>query len=83
MVTERLEVRLDPGQRLKLDKMAQARGTSVAGVVRQLVESGYDDLQLIARLEAVRELAAMCIEDMPEPEELSRQLAETYDSPLP
>lgn len=83
MVTERLEVRLEPGQREKLERMARTRGVSVAAVVRDLVESGYEDLELAERLAAARRIGALHIEDLPEPEELARQLAETHDSPLP
>lgn len=83
MATERLEVRLEPGQREKLDKMARMRGVSVGAVVRDLVESGFEGLELEERLAAARRIGELSIEDLPEPEELAKQLAETHDSPLP
>ena len=58
---ERLQVRLNPGQRQKLDEMAQSRGTSASAVLRHLINGRYEEHVRATRLEAVRLLAAMSI----------------------
>ena len=79
MAAHRLEVRLDPEHRRKLEEITVARGAPVSVVVRELIDRAYEEVDLAARLRAVEELAQMEIEEMPDPDELSRQLASTYD----
>ncbi len=83
MVAQRLEVRLDPERRRKLEEIAVARGEPVSEVVRGMIDRVYEEVDREERLRAARELCAMAIEDMPDPETLSRQLEETYDPGLP
>ena len=79
MVAHRLEVRLDPEHRRKLEEITVARGAPISVVVRELIDRAYEEVDLAARLRAVEELAQMEIEEMPDPDKLSRQLASTYD----
>ena len=79
MVTDRLEVRLDPDHRRKLSELAAARRAPVSELVREMIDRAYEADLRERRLRAVRELAAMEIEDVPDPDELSRQLARKYD----
>jgi hypothetical protein len=81
VVGQRLEVRLDEEHQRMLATVLEARGIPVSDVVRQLIESAYEEIALARRLEAVQRLAALEGEDMPDPDELSRQLAKTYDIP--
>jgi predicted transcriptional regulator len=75
--TERLEVRLDPETRGKLEEVAAARGSSVSELVRDLIEHSYEEeIAGVARLEAAERIGRMEVEDVPEPAELKRQLSE-------
>ncbi len=79
MVAQRLEVRLDPEHRRKLEEIASAEGTPISETVRRLIEQAYKAVDQERRMKAVLELSKMATEDVPDPGELSRQLAETYD----
>jgi hypothetical protein len=79
MATERLDIRLDTERRRKLVELAHKRNTSISSLVRDLVDREYEVLVRERRFEAVRRIAAMAIEDVPDPEALSRQLDSTYD----
>jgi hypothetical protein len=79
MVTERLEVRLDPERRRKLSELATEHGAPVSEVVRQLIDQAYEETLRGRRLRAARELARLEVEDVPDPETLSRQLEGTYE----
>lgn len=80
-MTERLEVRLGEERRRKLEQIAASRGLAVSAVVRQLIDQAYEDIGRAERLRLVRELAALEIEDVPDPETLNRQLDSAYDIP--
>jgi hypothetical protein len=75
--TERVEVRLDPETRWKLEELAAARGSSVSELVRSLIEGAHEEeVAGAARLAAVERIGSMEVEDVPEPAELKRQLSE-------
>jgi Arc/MetJ-type ribon-helix-helix transcriptional regulator len=75
MRTERIEVRLDPETRGKLEELAATRGSSVSELVRALIEHSYEEeVAGAARLAAAERIGRMEIEDVPEPTELKRQL---------
>jgi predicted transcriptional regulator len=79
MVTDRLEVRLDPERRRKLSELATEHGAPVSEVVRQMIDQAYEETLRGRRLRAARELARLEVEDVPDPETLSRQLEGTYE----
>jgi len=79
MVTDRLEVRLDPERRRKLSELATEHGAPVSEVVRQMIDQAYEEALRVRRLRAARELARLAVEDVPDPETLSRQLEGTYE----
>ncbi len=81
MATERLEVRLDEERRRKLAAVASARRASVSESVREMIDEAYEDVVRERRREAARVIATLEIEDVPDPEELSRQLDDTYALP--
>ena len=83
MVTDRLEVRLDTARRRKLTEVAAARGMPVSATVSAMIDEADEAVTRADRLRAVAELARLDVEDMPDPETLSRQLAETYAVDLP
>ena len=79
MVSERLEVRLDGEHRRRLKELAETRRSSISELVREMIDREYEAVQLERRLQLVREIAGMNVEDVPDPETLSKQLAQTYD----
>ena len=79
MTTERLEVRLDSDLKKKLDQIAEIREETISDVVRQLIASAYEDAMLERRLLAVQRIAEANVEEMPDPEELARQMNNRYD----
>lgn len=83
MVTKRYEIRLDPERRRKLSWLSQEQQAPAAEMVRQAIDYFYEEAQRERRHRAIEAICAMEIEDMPDPEELSRQLASTYDVNLP
>ncbi len=79
MRTERVEVRLDPEARTKLEEVAAARGSSVSELVRDLIERSHEEeVAGAARLAAAERIGRMEVEDVPEPAELKRQLSGTH-----
>jgi hypothetical protein len=76
MVSARLEVRLDPEYKQKLDEVVRMRGTPVSALVREMIDRLYDDAWREKRHAAALRLVGMEIEDVPDPDELSRQLDE-------
>lgn len=81
MVTKRFEVRLDEETHEDLSELAEERHVSLSEVVREAIRLLREQDDRERRRRAVEELCAMEIEDVPEPDELSRQLASTYDVP--
>lgn len=79
MLAERLEVRLDPQRRLKLERLAVARGIPLSQLVRVMIDEAYEQSLGEERLEAAMRIGEMAIEDVPEPDVLKRQLEATYD----
>jgi predicted transcriptional regulator len=79
MTTERLEVRLDSDLKKKLDQIAEIREETISDVVRQLIANAYEDAMLERRLLAVQRIAEANVEEMPDPEELARQMNNRYD----
>ena len=79
MTTERLEVRLDSELKKKLDQIAEIREETISDVVRQLIASAYEDAILERRLLAVQRIAEANVEEMPDPEELARQMNNKYN----
>jgi len=78
--TERVEVRLDPETRGKLEEVAAARGSSVSELVRSLIERSHEEeVAGAARLAAAERIGRMEVEDVPEPAEFKRQLSETHE----
>lgn len=76
MASGRLEVRLDQEYREKLDEVIRRRGASVSALIREMIDQFYEEAELQERLAAVQRIADSQIEELPDPEELSRQLDE-------
>jgi hypothetical protein len=78
-VSDRLDVRLDSDRRRKLSEVAAEYNTAISEAVRIMIDQAYEDVVQERRRQAARVLAAMAVEDVPDPEELSRQLSEAHE----
>ena len=78
-VSVRLEVRLDEKRRAQLEEIAGMRDASISEVVRALIDEAYEEIIREDRRRAVEELINLRGEVMPDPEELSRQLASAHE----
>jgi len=83
MVTKRVEVRMDEETAGTLAELAAERQTTVSEVMREAVRRLHEEYRRERRRLAVDRIAAMEIEEMPEPEELARQMNSMYDLDLP
>ncbi len=81
MSGDRVEVRLDATRRSRLDAIATSRGQSVSELVRQLIDDAYVEVQERRRRQAAARLIELELEDVPDPEELRRQLVATHAGP--
>jgi hypothetical protein len=81
MLAERLEVRLDPERRRRLMEIAASRRIPLSEVVRQMIDETYQSVDRAERLRAAQDLISLQIEDVPDPDVLSRQLDETHELP--
>ncbi len=78
MRTERVEVRLDPETRSKLEEVAEARGLSVSELVRSMIERAHEEFAGAARMRAAERIGGMEVEEVPSPAELKRQFSEAH-----
>ena len=83
MATKRLEMRIDDERLSRLERVAKDKGQTVSETARQLMDRGYEEWMKWRRKEAVRRISEMEIEDVPDPEELNRQLDEAHDPGIP
>lgn len=81
MTTERIEVRLDPEQRRRLAELAEEESASISELVRRMIDEKFEARMRERRMAAVERLVSREIEDVPDPDELSRQLADKYPAP--
>jgi hypothetical protein len=64
-----------------VEYVAESEGESTTDAVRRLLDRGFEDWMKGRRKEAVRRISELEIEDVPDPEELGRQLDSTHDLP--
>ena len=82
MTAQRLDVRLDPERSMKLSYIVATRQAPVSEIIRSLIDEAFEEMVTERNRLAVERLCQMEVEeDMPDPEELSRQLESTYDIP--
>lgn len=79
MRTERVEVRLEPEARGRLERMAESRGSTVSEFVRALIDRSYEEERDRARVAAARRIGEMGVEDVPEADVLKEQFAAAHD----
>jgi hypothetical protein len=78
-----VEIRLDARAAEALGNLAAEKKATVSEVMREALWRLYDEYRRERRRLAVERLAAMEIEEMPDPEELARQMNKTYAVDLP
>lgn len=79
MATQRLEVRLDAEHYRRLKQLAAERDEPLSEAVRRLIDEAYAAVDHARRREAALAIGRMEIEDVPDPDELSRQLEAAHD----
>ena len=78
-MTNRLDVRLDSEHRRRLEELAQERGIPISEVVRCLIDGAYEDIMRTRRKQAIERLIGLNIEDLPDPDTLSRELEAAHE----
>ena len=74
MLTERLQVLIETGQRDRLEREAVRRGTSVATLVREAIEHRFPSSH-DRRSDAAARILAAPLMDVPDPHDLHGELA--------
>ena len=62
-----------------LAELAEEERSTLSEVVRRMIKKSYEERVRARRRAAAEALVAMEIEELPDPDELSRQLAAKYD----
>ena len=78
-MASRLDVRLDPERRQRLDEMARDRGVPISDVIRNLIDEAYESVLRERRRKAVDHLISLGVEDPPDPQAMSRELEEAHE----
>lgn len=77
---KRLEIRLGPEHRRKLEEVARSGELTISEAVRRMIERAYDEEARARRMVAAGEISRLDLEDVPDPETLSRQLEGAHGS---
>lgn len=77
---KRLEIRLDSEHRRKLEEVARSGELTVSEAVRRMIDRAYDEESRARRVVAAEEISRLDLEDVPDPETLSRQLEGAHES---
>jgi hypothetical protein len=75
----RLDVRLDPERRKRLEEMARDRGVPISDVVRSLIDDAYEGILRERRRKAVDHLVSLEVEDPPDPQALCQELEAAHE----
>ena len=78
-MASRLDVRLDPSRRQRLEEMAREKGVPISALIRSLIDDAYDGVLLERRKRAVEELVGLGVEETPDSGELGRELEEAHE----
>lgn len=78
-MASRLEVRLDDERKQRLEELGEAEGVPVSEVVRRLIDDAWEEVMRARRIAAVERMIALNVEDVPDPDTLSRELGERYE----
>ena len=78
-MASRLDVRLDPERRKRLEEMARDRGVPISDVVRSLIDDAYEGILRERRRKAVDHLVSLGVEDPPDPQALCQELEAAHE----
>ena len=78
-MASRLDVRLDPTRRQRLEEMAREKGVPISDVIRSLIDDSYESILLERRRQAVEQLINLRVEEPPDPAALSRELEAAHE----
>ena len=78
-MASRLDVRLDPERRQRLEEMAREKGVPISDVIPRLIDDAYEGVLHERRRQAVEQLISLGVEDPPDPETLSRELEAAHE----
>ena len=78
-MANRLEVRLDPERRSRLEELAREKGAPISEVVRGLIDDAYEEIDRARRRRAVERMASMSLPVPEDPQELCRILNEAHN----
>ena len=71
-MANRLEVRLDPERRSRLEELAREKGAPISEVVRQLIDDAYEEIDRARRRRAVEEMKSMSLPVPEDPQDIRR-----------
>ena len=72
----RLEVRLDPEHRSRLEEIAREKGAPISEVVRGLIDDAYEEIDRARRRRAVEKMKSMELDVPEDPQEIFRIIRE-------
>ena len=75
----RLDVRLDDERRRKLEELVEERSEPISEVVRCLIDDAYEEVVQARRKRAAERLIGLNVEDVPDPDTLSRELEAAHE----
>ena len=78
-MASRLDVRLDPTRRQRLEEMAREKGVPISDVIRSLIDDSYESILLERRRQAVEQLINLGVEEPPDPAALSSELEAAHE----
>ena len=78
-MASRLDVRLDPERRQRLEEMARDQGVPISDVIRSLIDDAYEGILRERRRKAVDHLVSLEVEDPPDPQTLCQELEAAHE----
>ncbi len=71
-MAHRLEVRLDPERRSRLEELAREKGAPISEVVRQLIDDAYEEIDRARRRRAVEIMKSLSLPVPEDPQDIRR-----------
>ncbi len=84
MKYERIELRVDEEHKRKIAELRERYGTTASDALRRAIDEAHEKMMIQKRLDIVKRMSEANIEDVPDPDELKRQILAGHDkSDLP
>ena len=78
-MAHRLEVRLDPERRSRLEELAREKGAPISEVVRQLIDDAYEEIDRARRRRAVEIMKSLSLPVPEDPQDIRRIIRQSSD----